>query len=341
MTDERDRIDPALDAAWRAHVREEPPRTLDDAILAAAHRAVTSGPRAQRTPWRWTTWAPLAVAATLGAVAFGVVQLAPHEEDATRSVVGDAPVASSRAPAASSRTPAAAVTDAPAAPAPAPTAKAVTPAPAPPPVAHAPLPAPRQNTATPPPSATSEAMQSRADAAQGFAAAPPAAEAPRDQLAKRQAETTARLERQAANEPRKPEPFPAGARDAAGAPQAGAARDATAAAPAAAPASPAAAGGHVGDARRGATDAKDVTDAAPAPAAAPMRESATASTQPRAKVATTRTPDDFVGEIRRLRGEKRDADAALVLAAFRAAYVDADERLPAELRAWARTIARP
>jgi hypothetical protein len=356
MTDERDRIDPALDAAWRAHARDEPPRALDDAILAAAHRAVASGPRAQRTRRRWSTWAPLAVAATLGAIAFGVVQLAPHEEDATRSVVGDTPAASPRAPAASSRVPVAEPSGAPASPAsskseqrpgtrpsagepkpatasarkaaPAPSRDAVTaasapqaPAPAPSQATKPPAPRPYASAPTPPPA--SEDMRQRADAAQNFAAAPAPAEAPQDRLAKRQVESEARLERQAASPSAKPDPFPAPARDTAGA-----------AAPAAAPASPPAAAGTVGGVRPGVTDAKDAD-------ATSMRESAGASTPPRAKVATARTADDFVRDIRRLRAEGRDADAALALAAFRAAYADADERLPADLRAWARTIARP
>jgi hypothetical protein len=61
----------------------------------------------------------------------------------------------------------------------------------------------------------------------------------------------------------------------------------------------------------------------------------------RAKVATTRSPDDYIREIHRLRAEGRDADAATALAAFRAAYTDADERLPDDLRAWARSVPRP
>jgi hypothetical protein len=89
--------------------------------------------------------------------------------------------------------------------------------------------------------------------------------------------------------------------------------------------------------------------AAPPPlAAAPSRDAAVgqAAGTPRAegaraKVATNRTPDDFLREIRRLRAEGRDADAALALAAFRAAYEDADARLPEDLRAWSRSVARP
>jgi len=75
--------DLALDAAWRAHSTERPPPGVDAAILAAAHRAVASRPRdavdadvlaEAREPSRW--WWGLAAAATIGAIAFGVVQLA-------------------------------------------------------------------------------------------------------------------------------------------------------------------------------------------------------------------------------------------------------------------------
>lgn len=77
--------DPALERAWRAHSRESPPPALDRAILAAAHRAVGSGPQdAARTgaeatrPQRW--WMPLAAAATIGVVAIGILQVTPDEE---------------------------------------------------------------------------------------------------------------------------------------------------------------------------------------------------------------------------------------------------------------------
>lgn len=76
--------DPALERAWRAHSREGPPAALDRAILAAAHRAVGSGPakvepaREANRPQRW--WMPLAAAATIGAVAVGLLQLSPRDE---------------------------------------------------------------------------------------------------------------------------------------------------------------------------------------------------------------------------------------------------------------------
>jgi hypothetical protein len=82
MTAESQR-DPQLDAAWRAQSRETPPKALDEKILAAAHRAVASEPRAlapeATRPQRW--WMPLAAAAVIGAVAVGLVQLSPPELD--------------------------------------------------------------------------------------------------------------------------------------------------------------------------------------------------------------------------------------------------------------------
>jgi len=68
--------------AWRAASAEEPPPALDAAILAAARRAIGAGPRrgavpeARRAGRRW--W-PLAAAATVGAIAAGLLQLAPPE----------------------------------------------------------------------------------------------------------------------------------------------------------------------------------------------------------------------------------------------------------------------
>jgi len=83
--------DAVLDAAWSTHSHEEPPPPLDAAILAAAHRAVGSAPHdvaaptAEATsPQRW--WMPLAAAATIGAIALGILQLAPQEPAPTASV---------------------------------------------------------------------------------------------------------------------------------------------------------------------------------------------------------------------------------------------------------------
>jgi len=75
--------DPALERAWRAHSRETPSLMLDRAILAAAHRAVGSGPqdasKAEATrPQRW--WMPLAAAATIGVIAIGILQLTSPDQ---------------------------------------------------------------------------------------------------------------------------------------------------------------------------------------------------------------------------------------------------------------------
>ena len=82
--DVRDLADPRFDAAWRAASSEEPSPALDDAIRAAARREAGAGPRPADAPAthvplalrpeRW--WWPLAAAATIGAVAIGLLQLA-------------------------------------------------------------------------------------------------------------------------------------------------------------------------------------------------------------------------------------------------------------------------
>lgn len=93
--------DPRFDAAWSALSREEPPTALDARILAAAHRAVDAGPkrtdvREATRPERW--WWPLAAAASIGAVAFGILQVIGTDQAdaplAERAVVSDAPVQS-------------------------------------------------------------------------------------------------------------------------------------------------------------------------------------------------------------------------------------------------------
>ena len=85
--------DPDLHKLYREHSREEPPSALDAAILAAAHRAVASGPRkggAEATrPQRW--WMPLAAAAAIGVVAIGIVQQAPKETAIDATSVATAP----------------------------------------------------------------------------------------------------------------------------------------------------------------------------------------------------------------------------------------------------------
>ncbi|TMH11885.1 MAG: hypothetical protein E6H68_14985 [Betaproteobacteria bacterium] len=70
-------IDPELDATWRAASREQPPTALDDAIRAAARREVGAKPGGFGAAPRW--W-PLAAAATVAAIAVGIVQMTPPEQ---------------------------------------------------------------------------------------------------------------------------------------------------------------------------------------------------------------------------------------------------------------------
>ena len=94
--------DPAFDAAWRAMSSEDPPPAKDAAILAAARRAVDAGPRrvAEATrPARW--WGPVAAAATIGAIAIGILQLAAPDKTgapATPGIVTDMPVPPEQTP---------------------------------------------------------------------------------------------------------------------------------------------------------------------------------------------------------------------------------------------------
>ena len=65
---------------------------------------------------------------------------------------------------------------------------------------------------------------------------------------------------------------------------------------------------------------------------------ATPSAARRATPGVARSVDDYVRELRTLRAAQRDDEAARVLAAFRAAYPDADQRLPDDLKGWARGV---
>ena len=79
--------DPRIDAAWRAASRDEPPAHLDDAIRAAARRAVESGPRRKRDK-HWSY--PFAAAATVAVIAVGLLQLTPPEQ-VTPTLVSELP----------------------------------------------------------------------------------------------------------------------------------------------------------------------------------------------------------------------------------------------------------
>lgn len=91
MTNGNDRDDDVIDARVRALYRgassEEPPAHVDDALRAAARRAVAAGPRSSSKAARRAritrSWWPLAAAATIGAVAIGIVDLAERDEQIT------------------------------------------------------------------------------------------------------------------------------------------------------------------------------------------------------------------------------------------------------------------
>jgi hypothetical protein len=81
--DEMPPRDSRVAAAWRAASSEEPPSALDAAILAAARREIGAGSRPTTRPEAWrvaSRWWPLAAAATVGAIAAGLLQLVPPEE---------------------------------------------------------------------------------------------------------------------------------------------------------------------------------------------------------------------------------------------------------------------
>lgn len=318
MTNERDVHDPALDAAWRKHVRDEPSAALDRSILAAAHRAAQSGPRAapRDTSPRWRAWMPLAVAATLGVIAFGVVQLMPRETEDTAAVVSDVPLATLQKPAP---------------PAPATSRPAQSPA------------APQADTSgsarsAPAPEASRREKTAKLTVQEGGAQPDRAQQREAPSPAQR-TQTTGRRADNAASASESPTPAPSrdarkdAIRDAAPPPQAFApaplARgQVVAPAPAPPQAFPASPGPPPAAVARNVAPVDRMEAASPAQAA-------------RARTATARSPDDFIHEIERLRKEGRDADAALALAAFRAAYPDADARLPSGLREWARGVAQP
>ena len=345
--DPNDLRDPRLDAAWRAASHEEPPAALDDAIRAAARRGVGASPQAADAkkaavpsalrPERW--WMPLAAAATIGAIAIGILQLTNHEQlnapASHNGVVSDMPAAPSSS----------AVT----APATAPPA-AQTPA-APPPAQEAGSNA-RNRIEPPIPMAAPEAPPAlRKDAAAAPAAqkrdAFKAPEPPKSTENDRQLDASDALKSAPA-----PEPFPAGKMKS----EAKQSADAATPPPASLPAE-AGAGVMAGKlapspkppAREESASDEQRTGApvAQSPAPAPMRRlqsagapmgaaanAADASGGERAKVQPKLAVPDWIALIRKLRDEGRTDDAAKELAAFRAAYPNHEQLLPPDLRDW-------
>jgi hypothetical protein len=105
-SDPRDRAalsDPRVDAAWRALSSEEPPKSLDAAIMAAARREVGAGPQEiapRETMADRRRWWPLAAAATIAAIAVGVLQFTTPDQigapASDKTVVTDVPAPATR-----------------------------------------------------------------------------------------------------------------------------------------------------------------------------------------------------------------------------------------------------
>ena len=300
--------DPALEQAFRAQSRETPPPALDAKILAAAHRAVASGPRkfdaeAMRPP-RW--WMPLAAAAVIGVVAIGVVQLAPNEP-----VLDTAPTVGSLAKKQKEADQSTLAKNAPAAP-----AELPAPALAPPAVEAA-----KPRVAPPPP-----APRSNIAAEKKLAAAPtpepfPASPAPQKTESARD---TSKRDAGVAENATQPAPPPAAApvttdelrKDV---------RNERQSAPQAAASPPAPV--------RERAAARPQSEAPPsaAGAVAAMAQNAAPPEDARMKA---RDPDAWIARIRKLRDEGQVAEVARELKSFRELVPDAERRLPADLRDW-------
>ena len=300
--------DAELSAAWREHSAEMPPARLDAAVLAAAHRAVGSAPRdagkpaAEATsPQRW--WMPLAAAATIGAVALGILQTMPQESAVTAPSVSDLPAQTAQTTPTPPSAPRDQLTATQRASAPLAPAESAVPAMPAMPGSHE-----VAKSATPaiPPSRKS-AKASAPYAADNAAKPPvPVAAAPQPFPAERKSE----------------------AAESADSKDRARAAPALAAAPVVMPsAEPARAEVH-----------RQKETAAAAPAASGTVRIAKAV----ANVDAPSTPSvdiaAWIVRIRKLHDDGKLADAAKELVALRAAIPDADGRLPPELRAWAATV---
>ena len=301
MTDERDLRDPTLDAAWRAQSTEMPPPALDAAILAAAHRAAKSAPE-KIGPGREATRPWRWWTPLAAAAVIGVIAIGALQ--LMPHEPDPTKVVVSDVPSTDALKPEMTVAPPPPPPA-APSVRASPPASALAPSATPPAAVPPSTS--PPPAPRQERRM---------------AEAPRA----RSPDTAEREPKLAAPAPAAPQPFPA-RRDAAAVP---------------APAAESSATG-----RTALTD--NAMPAAPLPRAAPAAPPASAAggiAPMLAKRATRdeaqrqRSPDDFVARIRKLFAEANMAEAQRELVAFRAAYADADTRLPADLRPWAASVPR-
>jgi hypothetical protein len=314
-------VDDKLDAAWRAASREEPPAALDDALRAAARRAVGARPSRERHMQSW----PLAAAAVVAVLAIGIVQMTPPEQ-VTPTIVADNASTQATAKEKDAPVPPAAPVPSEAAPRAAEQA-AATSAPA-----DRTSSVPRRQLAQPSNSPPPKPSVDRADKPQ----APPSgaanfatggiAQAPdRDSGALK-----SKLEAAAAEETAKKsraEPFPAAPAESRNAADA---LTASPSPPVVAATKPAPA-----PLRENAIDARVARrDEAPASqAGAPAALAKVAPERERAKDSARSTPEEWIKLIRRLQTEGRKDEAAKELAAFRAEYKErADALLPLDLR---------
>jgi hypothetical protein len=347
--------DPELEKLYREHSREEPSSALDAKILAAAHRAVDSGPRkagAEATrPQRW--WMPLAAAAAIGVIAIGVVQQMPHET--AIDPTWDTPHPSSLPPPGQkdSVTGPAPATQPPPISQPAPATQA-PPSPAPAPITQPAPPPPRAQ----PPAATMEqrkpsvddGARARKQKEAPAAAPPPPAPAAKQAMPQSAPPPPARENKLAAE----PVPFPA-----APSPTPAPAERKTETASADAAKRDAPPGRPMAELRKdsGARDQGPVGAAMaprplppPAPAATPAPAPGAAfagrshlSSDAAGNVAQSqrfeqemqtlaRDPDAWIARIRKLRDEGNTAQALRELREFRALVPDAERKLPADLK---------
>src|SRR3954454_3152511 len=87
----RNTRDPVLEALMREHCSETPSPGLDAAILAAAEQAVARPNKRKPPAQSWRLWMPLAAAAVVTIVAFGLVPLAPTLRTDTPKLLRDQP----------------------------------------------------------------------------------------------------------------------------------------------------------------------------------------------------------------------------------------------------------
>lgn len=334
MNDDRDLHDTALDALLRTHSAETPPPAVDAAVLAAAHRAVDGEMRARPAratqPWRW--WMPLAAAAAIGVVVVGIFPLAPTLVEQTPPAISDSPM------------------------------DAATPS--------------RSSASQPAPPPASDANSVRRDAEASRPVMQSFRPEPARPMVSRESAATAASPASPATAPAPASPSnaPAPASPATASPAASVASPPAAVPDAAALAAPpasiakatapehraeskverdAAAASAPLEQRKNATGAiRAIPEAPPAPqqsggAASSQRARAPEAT-PRAEgmrsdrqepfVAQPRTADEWIARIRTLRSDARPSEAMRALADFRAAFSDADARLPQDLRDWAKTV---